>query len=195
MELVVVLLLLGILASILLPRFLNLSDQAFAAKMQALTGALQTAVASYHAAWRLSGADGNTIDVQQFGLGDLDANAFGYPVSGLRDQAAPTSDVDCVDLWIGLLDNGPTVARADPTKEQGTTIHHIEPKLGTGTEFVAGQDGVIDDAGIPISFASNSEVCQFISLEYQSVQPGTPKPTIYYDTRTGTVLLDLARVF
>jgi len=51
------------------------------------------------------------------------------------------------------------------------------------------------DATIALPFANNSQACQFISLEAQSVVSGAPKPTIFYDTQTGTVLLDLERVF
>lgn len=194
-ELILVLVLLGILAAVLLPRFTRTQDQAFQARMHSLTGTLRAAVQNYHAAWRLEQAGGATTNLASYGLGELDANEFGYPVSGRRDQQRTGRDMDCEDVWRGLLNPAPTVVEADPNKEQGTSVNHIEPKLGTGIDFVAGQDAIINDAGIPIAFANNAEVCQFISLEAQSVQPGAPKPTIYYDTRSGQVILDLARVF
>ncbi len=194
-ELVVVLLLIAVLAATLLPRFLDTSDRAFEAKMTSLAGTLQTAIVNYRAAWEVSQINDSTINLAQYGLGELDANAFGFPVSGRRDQSRPGRDMDCEDVWRGLMNPAPIVDEADPTKERGTSINHIEPKLGTDVEFVAGQDAVIDDAGIPINFAVNSEVCQFISLEYQTVEVGEPKPTIYYDSRTGAVLLDLDRVY
>ena len=194
-EFVAVIILVAILAAAALPRFLETSDKAFHAKMKSITASLQTAIVNYRAAWEVSQLNGSTINLEQYGLGELDSNEFGYPVSGRRDQSQPGRDMDCEDIWRGLLNPAPIVDEADPNKERGTSINHIEPKLGTEVEFVAGQDAVIDDAGIPISFAANSEVCQYISLEFQTVQVGEPKPTIYYDSRTGTVLLDLNRVY
>ncbi len=193
--LVVVILLLAILAATFLPRFTDTSEQAFTAKMTSLRGTLASAISMYHAAWQVAQVDGSQVDLGTFGLGDLDANAFGYPVSGRRDQPVTGRDMDCEDVWRGLLNPAPVVAEADPNKEIGNSINHIEPKLGTDVEFVAGQDAVIADASIPLPFASNAQICQFIALDFQSVQPGAPKPTIFYDTQTGVVLLDLDRVF
>ncbi len=194
-ELVVVLILIAALAATILPRFLDTADRAFEAKMESLAGTLQTAILNYRAAWEVSQINDATVNLAEYGLGELNANTFGYPVSGRRNQSRPGRDMDCEDVWRGLMNPAPSVDEADPTKERGTSVNHIEPKLGTGIEFVAGQDAVIDDAGIPINFAVNSEVCQFISLQFQTVQEGEPKPTIYYDSRTGSVLLDLDRVY
>ncbi len=195
-ELVVVLVLLGVLAAIALPRFTRLSDEAVAAQLEGLTGSLRSALSLFRAAWQASDHRGSaTVDLTEHGLGILDANEFGYPVSGRRDVGSTGRDMDCEDVWNGLLSPAPEIIEADPNKEAGTSSNHIEPRLGTRFAFVAGQDSRIDDASIALPFASNSQVCQFISLHYQSVAPGTPKPTIFYDTRTGTVLLDLGRTF
>ncbi len=193
-ELVVVLVLLGVLAATLLPRFLDSRDEAFNAKMRQLRGQLASGVALFHAAWQVSG-EGAAVNLSRHGLGTLDANSFGYPAAGTRNATTTGRDLDCADVWQGLLNPAPSIVSADPTKEQGTSVHHIEPKLGTGVEFIGGQDASIPDATIALPFVSNAQVCQYISLEFQSVAPGAPKPTIFYDTRTGTVLLDLDRVF
>lgn len=194
-ELVVVVLLLTILASVLAPRLLDTSDQAFRVQMEGLTGALTTGVNLYHAAWQTSQINDATVNLSSHGLGNLDANVFGYPVTGRRNLSSTSRDLDCEDVWRGLLNPAPQVVQADPNKERGTSFNHIEPKLGTDIEFVAGQDSNISDAGITLNFANNAQVCQFISLHFQSVDIGAPKPTIYYDTRTGSVRLDLERVY
>ncbi|MEM1229438.1 MAG: prepilin-type N-terminal cleavage/methylation domain-containing protein [Pseudomonadota bacterium] len=195
-ELVVVIVLLGILAAAALPRFISLSDEAVEAQLEGLAGSLRSGLSLFHAAWQVSDDRGSaTVDLTAHGLGTLDANEFGYPVSGRNDSASTGRDMDCEDVWNGLLSPAPEIIEADPNKEAGTSRNHIEPRLGTSYAFVAGQDARIDDASIALPFASNSQVCQFISLHHQSVAPGTPKPTIFYDTRTGTVLLDLGRTF
>lgn len=195
MELVVVILLLGVLAAVALPRFLRISDDAVAAQMQGLAGALRSGIDLFHVAWRLENGGAAQINLAAHGLGTLDANSVGYPVAGSRNVSATGRDIDCEDVWRGLLNPAPRVVQADPNKEIGTSVNHIEPHLGTSVEFVAGQDASIPDATIALPFASNARVCQFISLHHQSVAAGTPKPTIFYDTQSGAVLLDLDRVF
>jgi prepilin-type N-terminal cleavage/methylation domain-containing protein len=192
-ELVVVIVLVGILAAVGISRFIRVDDEAHTARMEGLAGALQTAAASFHANWRVRGGGG--VDMPGWGDESLDANSFGFPAGGRGDVSVVGRDRDCEDIWRGLLQNGPEVIEADPNKEIGTSINHIEPKLGTDVAVVAGQDASIPDATVPLPATPNAEICQFISLHYQSVQPGTPKPTIFYDSRTGEVFTDLDRVF
>lgn len=192
-ELVVVLVVLGILAAVGLSRFSRIDEQAVTAKMETLAGALQESVSSFHANWRLQ--DQPAMDVPGWGDETLDANGYGFPASGRRDAGAVGADRDCEDIFRGLLHNAPAVIEADPNKEIGTSFNHIEPKLDTGIAFVAGQDAVITDATVALPATPYAEICQFIALDFQSVQPGSPKPTIFYDSRTGVVFTDLDRVF
>ena len=193
MEVGVAILLLSVLAAVGIGRLARTHDHAVDANLERLTGALQTAVAAFHANWKLNGNP--HLDVPGWGDGSLDANGVGFPVSGRRDSAAVSDDRDCVDIWRGLLQDAPRVARAEPTRVTGASFPYIEPKLGTGVMFVAGQEDWIGDATVPLPDTPHAEICQFISLHHQSVQAGAPKPTIFYDSRTGTVLLDLERVF
>lgn len=192
-ELVVAIIILGILAAVGLARFSHIDDEAVKAKVEHLAGALQSAVTGFHGNWRVR--DGGAINVAGWGDETLDANSFGFPASGSGDTGVVGRDQDCEDIWRGLLQNAPSVIEADPTKAIGTTINHIEPKLGTGVAFVAGQDASIPDATVTLPSTPYAEICQFIALDHQSVQPGSPKPTIFYDSRTGAVFTDLDRVF
>jgi len=192
-ELLAVLVVLGILAAVGIARFSRIDDEAVNAKVESVAGALQSAVAGFHANWRLAGRP--RVNVPGWGDETLDANADGYPASGRQDTGVVGRDRDCEDVFRGLLQNGPRVIEADPNKEIGTSINHIEPRLGTDIEFVAGQDASIPDATVPIPATPNAEICQFIALDHQSVQPGAPKPTIFYDSRSGAVFVDLERVF
>lgn len=192
-ELVVAIVVLGILAAVGISRFAHVDEEAVNGKVTALAGALQSAVTAFHANWRIQGRP--TVDVPGWGDGSLDANADGYPASGRRDTGQVGRDQDCEDVFRGLLQNGPRVIEADPNKEIGTSVNHIEPRLGGPFEFVAGQDPSIPDATVPLPATPNAEICQFIALDHQSVQPGAPKPTIFYDSRTGAVFVDLDRVF
>lgn len=192
-ELVVAIIILGILAAVGLARFSHIDDEAVNAKVEHLAGALQSAVTSFHGNWRVQ--DSGNINVVGWGDETLDANSFGFPASGRRDSGVVGRDQDCEDIWRGLLQNAPSVIEADPTKAIGTSVNHIEPKLGSGIAFVAGQDASIPDATVTLPATPYAEICQFIALDHQSVQPGSPKPTIFYDSHTGAVFTDLNRVF
>lgn len=192
-ELVVAIIILGILAAVGLARFSHIDDEAVNAKVEHLAGALQSAVTGFHGNWRVQ--DGGNINVAGWGDETLDANGFGFPASGRRDSGVVGRDQDCEDIWRGLLQNAPSVIEADPTKAIGTSVNHIEPKIGSGIDFVAGQDASIPDATVTLPATPNAEICQFIALDHQSVQPGSPKPTIFYDSHTGAVFTDLNRVF
>ena len=76
-ELVVVILLLGILTATALPRFLDVTDEAHAAVVEALTGGLVTGGALFHAQWT---AEGSQIGVAIAEFGSMEANSVGYPI-------------------------------------------------------------------------------------------------------------------
>lgn len=174
-------------------RLIDTKEQARRQRMEHLAGAFAAAVAQFHGQWRIKNRE--SLNVPAWGDETLDANQWGYPATGRRNLGTVGRDQDCEDIWRGLLQNAPSVVEADPNKEIGTSVNHIEPRLGTGIEFVAGQDGNIPDATIPLPASGRAEICQFISLDAQSVRPGAPKPTIFYDSRRGAVLLDLDRTF
>lgn len=193
LELTVIVVVIIALVAIAAERLARAHDRVLAARIETLAGTLQTAVSGFQANWKVQ--DQATIDVPGWADGSLDANSVGYPVGGRRDAGTVARDQDCADIWRGLLVDAPPVAEAEPNSERGRTFHHIETKLGTDVEFVAGQDDVIPDATVALPETPDAEICQFISLHHQSVQPGAPKPTIFYDSRTGTVFTDLHRVF
>lgn len=193
LELTVILVVVIALVAVAAERLAGTHDQALAARLEKLAGTLQTAVAGFQASWKVH--DQVTIDVPGWADGTLDANRAGYPVGGRRNVDTVGHDLDCVDIWRGLLVEAPPVEEANPNAELGRTFHHIEAKLGTEVEFAAGQDDDISDATVPLPDTPGAEICQFISLHHQSVQPGDPKPTIFYDSRTGTVFTDLDRVY
>lgn len=99
-ELVVVIVILGILAAVALPKFADLRDDAHTAKNSGAGGALAAAMNIVHAKWLASGSpatvpleDGTNVSV----------NATGWPTA--------TSAAECVTVWQQVLQPGsPTVA-------------------------------------------------------------------------------------
>lgn len=102
-ELVVVIALLGILAAVALPRFLNVTDDAHAASVNGTAGAFRSAVGLVKAqAVVEQAADNDTVD---YDGASVTVNGSGYPKA--------TSAATCVSTWQNILQAGaPTVAEA-----------------------------------------------------------------------------------
>jgi len=83
-ELLVVIVILGILAAIFLPRFTDISDEAHSASARATYGAFEAAVKTARATWIAGGSNGVSV---QIGALTLPVTATGWPTG------------DCISLW------------------------------------------------------------------------------------------------
>jgi len=111
-ELVMVIVILGILAAVAVPRFLDLSDDALAASRAGVTGGLNSAAQIVHSRWL---AQGGTGTVTPDGGTPITMNAAGYPDVGTTYASAGT----CATLVASLLGGAPPAAAADCT---GVTV-------------------------------------------------------------------------
>jgi prepilin-type N-terminal cleavage/methylation domain-containing protein len=103
-ELVIVIVILGILAAVAVPRFLNLTGDASAASRAGVTGALNTAIQIVRSRWIAQGGSGT---VTPDGGTAITMNAGGYPAVGTTYNSAAT----CATL-VGSLLGGPAPAAA-----------------------------------------------------------------------------------
>ena len=109
LELVVVIVIVGLLATVALPRLMNATDDAHAASVNGTAGALAAGVAMVRAQWELNRASrrGGENNVAGFGEGDVDVNELGWPVATASGPGAQ----GCAELWRGvLLGSAPRVA-------------------------------------------------------------------------------------
>lgn len=103
-ELVVVIALLGILAAVALPRFLNVTDDAHQSAVSGAGGALRSAVALVKSQSVVDGVVSGNIDFG--GQTGVYVNAAGYPQGN-----ATLSARACVSVWEDILQTGaPTVS-------------------------------------------------------------------------------------
>ncbi|PTU74244.1 type II secretion system protein [Pseudomonas mangrovi] len=141
-ELVVVIAILGILAAVALPRFINVTDDAHESAIRGAGGALASAVLLVRSQWEVNRGKGiatPNVNVQGFGAGNVDVNAAGWPV-GISDGATLGSAGDCVDLWNNLLQgSAPRVAIA-----AGTDIDYVASLAGQVCTFTYQAQGTND---------------------------------------------------
>ncbi|KHL69818.1 hypothetical protein SF06_13490 [Pseudomonas flexibilis] len=109
LELVVVIVIVGLLAAVALPRLMSATGDAQAASVNGTAGALAAGVAMVRAQWELNRASGRggLNNVAGFGNGDVDVNELGWPVATASGPGAQ----GCAELWRGvLLGSAPSVA-------------------------------------------------------------------------------------
>ena len=107
-ELVVVIIILGILAVVAAPRFLNLGQDAHDARAKTAFAAFASGVKLYHSCWLAGGHSGYTQDLACYGDGKLDSTTTGFPLgieTATADASAKLQGDYCGQLWQGLLAN------------------------------------------------------------------------------------------
>lgn len=127
-ELVVVIAILGILAAVALPRFIDVSDDAHESAVKGAGGALASAVLLVRAQWEVNRNNGTAtpnLNVAGFGSNNVDVNASGWPV-GIDDGATIGSAADCLAIWNNTLQgSAPTVATAVGSDYQVTRAGQV----------------------------------------------------------------------
>lgn len=127
-ELVVVIVLLGLLAAVALPRFASLANEGRTAALQGTRGSFGAAVQIAHAKW-LAGNTGAAGSVSLDGSVNVVVNASGWPTIDTANAAQDTAS----ELY-GILMSGalPTSWTSSQTAAAGA---------GTGTYTLSGTGG------------------------------------------------------
>jgi MSHA pilin protein MshB len=106
-ELVVVIAILGILAAVALPRFMNATKDAHEAAVNGAGGALASAVLLVRSQWEVNRSKGSaTGAVAGFGEDNVFVNTQGWPTG-------TSTTASCTDVWNAILQSSaPTVGAA-----------------------------------------------------------------------------------
>lgn len=110
-ELVVALVIIGLIASVALGRFVDVADDARATKVLSMSGAFKEAANLTHARWIAKGGSANVNAVVVEGGTSIGVNDAGWPENLLAtggDGVVTASE--CVELWSGLLTSPPTIS-------------------------------------------------------------------------------------
>lgn len=161
-ELVVVIVILGILAAVALPRFMDASEDAHESAVEGTAGALASAVLLVRSQFELNRNGGNQgctggncqIDVQGFGNNSVDVNADGWPIGTQRNGTpaanAGMNPTTCNQVFTNVLQgSAPTVGTA------AGTVDYVTTASGTVCTYTYQHDGGDDFIRYD---ASNGEV-------------------------------------
>ena len=187
-ELVVVILLLGILTATALPRFMDVTDEAHDAVVDAVTGGFTTGVALFRAQWVGEGQPLTTVtDSAGF---NLYASTAGYPRSKTLENSVVTGQSSiniCKDVYDQILQEGGRPVIATAVGEEGQAIAVREPLVeaaaGTTTDFVA----VLE---INATTAADTSTCSYYYVgQHKKGTLAVPAgiPLITYNFVTGVV--------
>lgn len=163
-ELVAVILVLGILAVVVLPKFINVQQDAEIATVKATGGGFKSGINLARSVWAVKVGSGPKEDLPVFGTAQseqIDFNAFGWPAQHYihGNEASPSLDnvEDCVSVWQVLFQHSqPSVSRLNSDT--------------TATDYKA-------------SYINPNQCTYFYRKN--------DKLSIGYDSRTGSVTTDL----
>lgn len=184
-ELVVVILLLGILTATALPRFMDVTDEAHDAVVDAVRGGLLTGGALFRAQYIGTGEPLGAA-VTGFGAGnlwaDVSATPSGYPADATDGEI--NDEDDCEDVYIGLLQAGRPLAT---TAAAGASAAATEAAVEAAAAATLGADFVIST----VDQADPTTACVLYYVgQFRSGNPTTDGfiPTLTYTLSSGEVL-------
>lgn len=109
-ELIIVIVILGILAVVAAPRFIDVTDDANLSTVKAISANLQKSVKDANLRWQMSGSPGRIQNLSDFSDGTLDMSTNGWPVGldkGNGTDNVGQGDAGCHALWNYLLVSAP----------------------------------------------------------------------------------------
>lgn len=169
-ELVVVILLLGILTATALPRFLDVTDEAHDAVIDATRAGLLTAGALFRAQWVAEGQPNDNIGYGPSAI--IDATPTGYP-AGTDDSNTLDAAADCLVVYDSILQTGRPTATVGASSNPTVVGDITGDGNYTSSDFIA-----IYDTG-------TANVCSFYYTAQRTA--GAAIEVIQYDATTGAV--------
>ena len=158
-ELVIVVELIGILASVALPRFLNISGDAHNANVSATAGAFASAINISHAKWLAAGQPSvktnlDGVDYINSGHTNLGYNEHGWPIAGNDGK----QDLQPEDV-LGQSQSGDKVCQAIVTN----LLSASSVSFGRGADCDQSYCSVYDSGVCTYTYQKNTEMTRRIT--------------------------------
>lgn len=131
-ELVMVIVIMGILAIMALPKLGSLTDQARKAAANAVAGGLMAGISVAHAQWLANGGLG-AAPVTLEGSQIIYMNSFGWPEDTAAAATGTVNANKCLNLWNGLFNNPPLASNSVATCAAMSGCVYVAGVSGTTT--------------------------------------------------------------
>ncbi|WP_282446732.1 prepilin-type N-terminal cleavage/methylation domain-containing protein [Shewanella sp. 1CM18E] len=156
-ELVIVIIILGILAVVALPKFINVQDDTRISAMSGQFAAFESAVKLYHSGWLTKGYNTAVEQLPGFGQGNVASSDTGFPYS--TSGTNTNVHTACGELWHGI----------------------------TTTDFTIGpvSDGDLMTSDLDIAYTYRGDMCIYRDLYF--IQRSLPTKVMNYNFKTGEV--------
>lgn len=126
-ELVVVVVILGIIAAVVAPKFVDISDDARDASFSATGAGFNSGVQLVHYKWLAAGSPGAVLNfmpaMDTVSGNDLSVNANGWPADSRGVSLTLNSTNDCIDVWNSVLVDGAPSINAGTTADYQATYN------------------------------------------------------------------------
>lgn len=124
-ELIVVIVILGVLAAIAAPLFVDLRDEAELVKVKSTAGAFRAAVKSVQVTFNIQSRTVRVQNLPNFGQDNVDTNNIGFPIGinkGNSNENIGVGTPGCGGVWQGIL-NSSASASVNATSDYQTYRH------------------------------------------------------------------------
>ena len=111
-ELLVVLIIISVLSSIAIVRFVSIKDEAELARVESTAGAFKAAVKSVQITFNIQSLSTRIQNLPNFGSGNVDTNNIGYPIGidkGNGNENIGRGNAGCAGIWQGILETSDDV--------------------------------------------------------------------------------------
>jgi len=161
-ELTIVIVILGILAAVAIPRFTDLADVARTRVFEATMGNFSSAISIVHMKARVDEVLNGDIHIDEDGVLDVFVNAYGYPqdASAIQGGGQRANADAAMAVWRSVLQSAPAIATVD----------------GPDVNWVAGLNSTVSD---------ESGTFPVYQYTYTALTSGINSFT--YNTRTGVI--------
>lgn len=155
-ELVVTLVVIGVLAAFVLPKFADLSEDAERAQAEGIAAALRAGALTAKAVFQSQGHSTRVQNLQGYGDGTLDTNNLGYPIGttkGNGNENIGVGNFGCVGIWQGVLSDSPTVAHNN-NNQQYRSYRHTSNRVCSYVYRDSGDNGNQNTGQLVIKYDS-----------------------------------------
>ncbi|MBY5993131.1 prepilin-type N-terminal cleavage/methylation domain-containing protein [Ferrimonas balearica] len=160
-ELVIVVVILGILAAVALPKFINITDEAEKASSEGVGGGVASAVGIVRAQWEVDGRPADSVVLDGVAVG---VNQFGYPSGDAGRAPNGMNSAACQSAFNDILQSPPMNVLSNEDARNARYAISVDNAAG---------GSVIDPNGNTVN---NVDLCVYHLVSTLDLDPNNGRP-------------------